>query len=49
MKINSSYEAWLKIWPGLVWSYDISTIVGHLIPNPAIFTYIKYTICKHIL
>ena len=37
-------------WFGLLWFYGISTIVGHLMPNP-IYTYIlnMYTICKHIL
>ena len=32
---------------GLVWFYDISVIVGHFIPN-RFYTYIKYTISKHI-
>ena len=35
------------IWFGLVWFYDISTIVGNLMPNP-VFTYILNMICKHI-
>ena len=33
---------------GLVWFYGISTIVGHLMPNP-LYTYIKYMVSKHIL
>ena len=32
----------------LVGFYDISTIVGYLMPSP-LYTYIKYMICKQIL
>ena len=38
----------LQLGTGLVWFYGISTIVGHLIPNP-FYTYIKYMISKYIL
>ena len=33
---------------GWAWFYGISTIVGHLMPNP-FDAYIKYMISKHIL
>ena len=39
---------WVLFRFGLVWFYGISTIVGHLMPNP-FYTYIKYMIYKHIL
>ena len=37
-------------WFGSIWFYDISSIVGYLIPNP-VYTYIlkMCMICKHIL
>ncbi len=36
------------VWFGLVWFNGISTIVGHLMPNP-FYTFIKCMISKHIL
>ena len=36
------------VWFGLVWFYGISTIVGHLMPNP-FNIYIKYMISIQIL
>ena len=35
-------------WFSLVRFYGISTLVGHLMPNP-FYTFIKYIISKHIL
>ena len=32
---------------GLVWFYGQPTIVGYSIPNPVLYIYIKYKICKH--
>ena len=40
-----AFEFWLI---DLTWFYGISTIIGHLIPNP-VFTYISNMICKHFL
>ena len=38
---SSLYKYIEYIWLGLVWFYDIWTIVGYLIPNP-LHTYISY-------
>ena len=32
----------ITVFLGLVWFYDISTIVGYLMPNPFLYIYIKY-------
>ena len=46
MLSSNFYDSLVKF--DLVWFYDISTIVGHLMPNPS-YTYIRYMISKHIL
>ena len=33
----------------LVWFYGISTIVGHLMPNPFLYMHIEYMISKPIM
>ena len=45
--ITSLYIQWS--FERLVQFYGVSTLVGHLMPNPIyIYIYIKYTISKHI-
>ena len=34
LKPHNSVKLICLVWFGLVWFYDISTIVGYLIPNP---------------
>ena len=38
----------VKVWSDFIRFNGISTIVGHLMPNP-FYTYIKYMISEHIL